>query len=133
MKKKSIPKNKYLLVRPGVYPFDFLLCIGADHKNLIKYIETKLNYQLDEDEKSCLVLNNANGRMVRLKNKQHVIILQSQKTKIGFELNIFIHELSHYIISVFDICGIKINMDNDEVFAHFIGYLTKKVISNFDK
>lgn len=125
-------KNKYCLIKNDVYPFNIFICIGTDLKFFKNEVFKRFKYKFDKEEDDAIFLN-GNGRTIKLKNNQHLIIIRPEKTKIGFDMPTMIHELLHAATSIFDICGIKINADNDEPFAYFMQSLTYKVLSEFDK
>lgn len=119
-------KLKFLLIKGTVYPYDVLVTT-ATTEEIIKYIENKKNYKLDEEEKKHLPME-GNGRTIMLLGGQTIVRLREAKTSIGIELDCLSHELNHAVFFIFDRIGIKHTTDSDEAFCYYQQYLLKEVL-----
>lgn len=111
-------------------PYDVLITT-ADRDGLIKYIEKKKKYKLNDEEKEKLWME-GEGRTVQLEGGQIIIRLRKEKTKIGIDLPHLIHEISHAVFFTMDKIGVKHTYDSDEVFAYYSAYLTREALNFFD-
>ena|SRR3990167_6981067 len=119
-------KLKFFLIKGTVYPFDVLVST-AELDEVIKYIKTKKNYELNDEEKDLLPLEGT-GRTTMLKGGQVIVRLKKAKTSIGIELDVLSHELNHAVFFIFDRIGIKHTIDSDEAFCYYQQYLLKEVL-----
>ena len=111
-------------VNHGTYPFDILVCISAEHKDIVRWVEKR--YKMTDEEKERLWMTGT-GRTLILENGATILRVDKTKNKSDFHATLA-HEIFHCVEFVFDRMGIKHDMKiSGEVFAYQIGYITKQI------
>lgn len=125
-------KKQMFIVNNGTYPFDILVCIGQEHKDICKFIEKKKKYKLNKEEKEDIFMT-GEGRTVRLRGGQTILRVGILKNKVHFRATLA-HEIFHAVEFLFDRIGIKYNLEKSgEAFAYQIQYLTGSIYEKLEK
>lgn len=119
-------KKLFILIEGTVFPYDILFSVAED-KELFKYIEGKKKYKLSDEEKEKLKLSSA-GRTVQLRGHQTIIRLRREKTSIGFDLPVLVHEVEHAVFMILDYTGVKHVDESDEIFSYFQEYVIRTIL-----
>lgn len=124
-------RNHFFLIRGTIYPFDVLITT-ASFDEVIKYIEHRKHYDLNDEEKEKLNMHGT-GRTVMLRGGQTIIRLPLVKTELGIDVSNLVHEIEHATFFLFDRTGIKHSEDSDEAFAYYQSYLMREAMWFFEK
>lgn len=119
MKKKY---SKMFIVNHGTYPFDILVCVNCEHKNIVKFIEKNKKYKLTDSEKEFLMMSGV-GRTVMLLGGQTILRINDAK-----DIPNLAHEVFHAVEFLFNKIGIKHSDDSSEAFAYQISYLMGSIL-----
>jgi hypothetical protein len=126
---KKHKSQKFFIIDGSIFPYDILVSL-EDTESIIKYINNVKKYKLSELEIEKLEMEGG-GKTIQLKNRAIVVRVRKEKTQIGFDLPVMIHELSHAVQFIFETTGVEDK--SGESFAYFIEYLTRKVLDNWGR
>ncbi len=113
-------KNQSILISEPIFKQEILVT-NMDDPALKKYAK-RWKYEIsDGDWKDLAFEPNGVGRTVRL--DCGAIIVRITKDDIG----ITIHELSHATMYVLNTTNTPHTMENDEIFAYYIGFLAREL------
>lgn len=117
-------KQEIFTVDHGTYPFDVLVCIGHNHKEICDYFK-KRKLPISEAEKEALWMK-GRGRTLMLSGGQ-IIIRIDRLPRPAFHATVA-HEVFHAVEFLFDRVNIKHDLEKSgEAFAYQIGYLTEQI------
>lgn len=111
-------------VDQGTYPFDILVCIGCEHKEIVAKLK-KLGTTLTKEADEQLWMDGA-GRTIQLESGQIILRVDNVKNKVSFHSHLS-HEIFHTVEFLFDKIGLKHSESSSEAFAYQIGYLTGSI------
>ena len=123
-------KKEFLLMPRTIFPIDILFTT-ADHEKIVRYIEKRKKYILNDEEKESLQISGRAGRTVQLLGKQIIVMVKKEKTSIGFDLCVLVHELIHAVLFVFAFAGHKINEREEELLPYYVQYLLYEILKEY--
>lgn len=121
MEKIKKEKPIFKVIDAGIFPFDILFTIGSTEEEIIKYLENKCNYKLDDQEKKHIDIKGKGGRTVRFKNNS--LLCWTKKKHIP----IIAHEVFHVAELVMGITRTPLNDDTSESYAYLIEFLWRQI------
>lgn len=110
-----------------VYPYDVIVGIGCEMKDIIKYGNKKyVNPFTDKDLEAMKIEDTTNGRSVMLEN--NALVLWTRNTPISPDhIGILAHEIFHIADMTLYKVGLELTPESDEAWAHYIHWLTKEI------
>ena len=125
-------KNIFILIERTIFPYDILFSVGATDKEIFEYIEKNKKYKLSDKEKECLELGGC-GKTTQLQTGHIVIRVRKEKTEIGFDLSVLVHEISHAVFLVMDRLGVTHTDSSDEVYAYYQAFIHGEIMKIVQK
>jgi hypothetical protein len=116
---KSIPP---FIVKYGVYPFDVLVCLGAERRKVVQKLN-RLGVTLNHEEDEALSMHGL-GRTVILEGG-HSILWTRDVPRRGS--GILAHEIFHAVSFLFSRIGMPLTEGSDEAYAYAIQFLTNEI------
>ena len=118
-------KKQIFRVDHGTYPFEVLVCIGTEHKDVLKYLRKYTD--VSEEESEALILT-GNGRACMLNDGKTVLQLNNKINPIDFYATLA-HEVFHVVEFLFHRVGIKHDFETSgEAYAYQIQYITGSIL-----
>lgn len=111
-----------------IFQTNLFLVFDCDFKEAEKCLKkNKINTNLNgcAGQMGVYDYNYEDGRIQR----RYYIFVRKEK-KANIEVLTLIHELSHLVFRSLEDCGIRINVENDEVFTYYLEYFLSKIITN---
>ena len=124
--------KKMFVINAAVYPFDTVVAIGQIEADIVKYIESELKYELDNEEKTYFVKFAGKGKTLQLKNGTGVLWVKRFNDG-PFSHGVLSHEIFHVAYQILCSVGIKLTDSSEEAFSYLIQYLTQEILYNIYK
>ena len=121
--------KKMFLINSAVYPLDTLVVVEHPPEDVVKYIETKLKYKLDAEEKKMFVVFKGLGKSIQLKNGAGVLWIKKFDGSVYWHW-VLNHEIFHIVYQTIKHVGIKLSDSSEEAFTYLMEYLTKQILKN---
>ncbi len=121
--------KKIFTISSEIYKNDFLITIDGTAKIIFNFLKKNIKYKLNEEEiKSIKSISEytKNGTTIQLRGGPILINIKTHKEKSEMYSTIC-HECVHATNMLFERKGIELDYNNDEAFAYFSSYLSKKI------
>lgn len=112
------------IVNCAVYPFDILVHIGKDKKNLFKFLKGRI---AKDEFRHIKKFRFSRGNSIFLKNGQTILTID----KLSYnpvDISTLAHEVYHCTSFILKRVGLKQGRHTEEAYAYLIEYITKSII-----
>lgn len=123
------PKKGFLYIPGTVFPYDILVCLGTTKQDIIKYMDDKFENALTDKERTNLEIR-GHGLAARLENNTYILWLKEFPTAYN-DADYLAHEIFHVADLMLRKAGLELCDESDETWAYLIGYITKKIYTEF--
>lgn len=116
-------KKKIFVVSWHIFPFDVLVCLGVERKDILRRIAIT-GYKLSEEETEKLTMHGL-GRTVMLTGGQTILWTKHYPKGINGTV---VHEINHAVYFILNRLGITVTDDCDEIPAYMSAYLAEEIL-----
>jgi len=118
---------KHFVIDCAVYPFD-LFCFFGEIDDMLESLQNYINTETitDKEYNHISKFDFGDGCFIMSPDNFCVLYIKSLPTDAE-SIGIIVHEIFHATSEILRKCGIEKTVDNEEVFAYFIQYLTTQI------
>lgn len=107
-----------------LYNRHFILCVGMQKDDVDSILSERLGVPVSLDIEDCLGLTDK----IKGKDLTAIVIYLKSGDMQTKNLGTMVHEATHAANFLFDHCGIRADLDNDEPLAYLVDWIFRQII-----